>query len=75
MPAARRARASEMWATPSQVAPAPSAARATGNGTVAVGVGLDHGHHLGRRGHGRQLADVVPDGFEVDHGRAFLGVG
>ena len=39
-----------------------------GNGAVPVGVGLDHGHDLGRRGRGGQPADVVPDGVQVDHG-------
>ncbi len=38
-----------------------------GNGTVPVGIRLHHGHDLGRRRHRRHVADVVPDGVQVDY--------
>ena len=48
IPAARRARASEMWATPSQLRPGTEGRPGHLDGAVPVGVGLDHGHDLGR---------------------------
>ena len=47
IPARRSASASSRNATPSQLAPPASAARAAGHQAVPVPVGLDHRHHLG----------------------------
>ncbi|MGY4653407.1 hypothetical protein ACVWWN_007203 [Mycobacterium sp. URHB0021] len=68
MPSRRSASASSTVATPSSAAPAASAARPTSVGAVAVPVGLDDHHHLGRSGVLTQQPHVVRDGVEVHHG-------
>ena len=61
-PAWRRARPSASWATPEPRRAAGARGPGARHQTVAVGVGLHHGHHLGRSGVLAQGGDVRPHG-------------